>query len=55
MTQAQAKGYLLRAKVSYKWHKFEVFYTEDGVYVDDYWVYARADAMEKEKAKYIKI
>ena len=54
MTQAQAKWYLYHSKVSYKWHKFEVFYTEDDIYVDDYWVYARADAIEKEKAKYIK-
>ena len=54
MTQAQAKRSLLRAKVSYKWHKFEVFYSSDSVYVDDYWVYARADAIEKQKAKHIK-
>ena len=54
MTQAQAKRSLLHAKVSYKWHKFEVFYTEDDIYVDDYWVYARADAIEKQKAKHIK-
>ena len=51
--QAQAKWWLLHAKVSYKWHKFEVFYTEDDIYVDDYWVYARADAIEKEKAKFL--
>lgn len=54
MTQAQVKWYLMHAKVSYKWHKFEVFYSSDGVYVDDYWVYARADAIEKQKAKHIK-
>ena len=54
MTQAQAKWYLYHSKVSYKWHKFEVFYTEDDIYVDDYWVYARADAIEKEKAKFLK-
>ncbi len=54
MTQAQAKWYLYHSKVSYKWHKFEVFYSSDDFYVDDYWVYARADAIEKEKAKFLK-
>ena len=54
MRQTQAKWSLLRAKVPYKWHKFEVFYTKYDVYVDDYWGYARANAIEKEKAKFIK-